>query len=233
MGQCLGYIPNGMQRRFQVNLEINIRVFRNRASAFGFSLLFLACGVHSQTLQGDWRGTLSSPPSVNLPLVFHLDAAGAGTVESSAQRFTAPLQYSVNGNKITITVPSISASYAATVNGNQMSGTWSQNGGTMPLALTKAGAPSPSGVQGDWHGTLSSPPSVNLPLVFHLGAVGTGTVDSTAQKFSAPLQYSVNGNKITITVPSISASYAATVNGNQMSGTWSQNGGTMPLSLSK
>jgi hypothetical protein len=216
----------------------DILAFRNRASALGFLLLTLAGIAHSQTLQGDWQGTLSAPNG-NLPLVFHLGSLGSGTVDSPAQQFSAPLQYSVSGNKVTITVPSVSGTYAATVNGNQMSGTWTQNGQNAPLTLTKGGAPAANGgggnttgLQGDWKGTLSAP-NGNLPLVFHLDSTGGGTVDSPAQQFSAPLQYSAVGNQVTITVPSVSGTYAATVNGNQMKGTWTQNGQSLSLTVTK
>jgi hypothetical protein len=49
------------------------------------------------------------------------------------------LQYSVHGNSITIAIPSVGANYSATVNGPQMSGTFSQSGSNLPLNLTKAG----------------------------------------------------------------------------------------------
>jgi hypothetical protein len=114
----------------------DILTFRNRFFALGFLLLSLACYAHSQALQGDWQGTLSAPNG-NLPTVFHLGAGGSGTIESTAQHFTAPLQYSSKGSQVTITVPSINGTYAATVNGNQMTGTWTQNGQGLPLTVTK------------------------------------------------------------------------------------------------
>src|ERR1700733_6969560 len=97
----------------------DILAFRNRPGALGFLLLMLACSAHSQTLQGDWKGTLSTPGG-DMPCVFHLDAGGSGTLTAQS---TVPLQYSSYGSQIKITVPSISGSYAATVNGNEMKGT--------------------------------------------------------------------------------------------------------------
>ena len=98
-------------------------------------MIFGFC-AHSQALQGDWQGTLSAPNG-NLPTVFHLGAGGNGTLESTSQHFTAQLRYSSDGSQITITVPSINGTCAATVNGNQMSGTWTQNGQSLPLTVTK------------------------------------------------------------------------------------------------
>jgi hypothetical protein len=118
-----------------------------------------------------------------------------------------------------------------------MSGTFSQNGQNLPLTMSKSGgsapapSPQPGGLQGDWQGTLQGP---NLPIVFHLGGAGSGTADSPSQSANGmPLSYSVNGNAITITIPSVSATYRATVNGSQMSGTFSQNGQNLPLTMNK
>jgi hypothetical protein len=94
--------------------------------------------------EGDWQGTLVARNG-NLPLIFHLSAGGSGTVDSPAQRFSAPLQYTANGNQVTIRVASINATFGAIVNGNQMSGTWSQDGRNATLTVTKAGAPGPNG----------------------------------------------------------------------------------------
>src|SRR5580700_6984543 len=138
------YIPNDLRRRSKVDLFRDIVVFRNRASALGVLLLTLVCSAHSQTLQGDWQGTLAAPNG-SLPLVFHLGSQGSGTVDSPAQQFSAPLQYSTTGNQVTITVPSVNGTYAATVNGSRMNGTWTQNGQNTPLTLTKGGAQVPNG----------------------------------------------------------------------------------------
>jgi hypothetical protein len=205
-----------------------------RISVVVLSLLCMSCFAISQSVQGDWSGTLNG----NLPLVFHLDGSGGGTVDSPTQNFTGQLQYSTTGNQITITVAQVGGTYAGTVNGNQMNGTWSQNGQKASLALTKGGNTTQGGtasnggastVQGDWSGTLNG----NLPLVFHLDGSGGGTVDSPAQHFTGQLQYSTTGNQITITVAQVGGTYSGAVNGNQMKGTWSQNGQSLPLVLTK
>jgi len=184
----------------------------------------------SSDVTGTWQGTMD-----NLPVSFQLVAGGSGTVYSPSQNFSAPVQYTVQGNQITITVAQIKATYTATVSGNQMNGTWQQNGGTSPLNVTRSatatvsgGTVSSSDVAGTWKGTLG-----HLPVSFQLVAGGSGTVYSPSQNFSAPVQYTVQGNQITITVAQIKATYTATVSGNQMNGTWQQNGGTSPLSITK
>jgi hypothetical protein len=223
-------------------------VFRPLSQAFSLICLLvsLACLAQSQSLQGDWNGTLSVPNG-SLPLVFHLQGGGNGTVDSPRQNFTGQLHYSVSGNQITITVPQVGGRYSATVNGDQMTGSWSQNGANLNLTLAKSGTggadngsggngntnpAAAGGLQGDWSGTLNAP-NGNLPLVFHLDGNGGGTVDSLAQNFTGQLQYSVKGNQMTIVVPQVGGRYSGVLNGNQMTGTWSQNGGNLPLALSK
>jgi hypothetical protein len=130
------HISRDRQRRSKVFALGDILILRNRVSALGFLLLILACSAYSQTPQGAWRGTLAAPND-NVPLVFYLNAGGHGAVDSKAQHFSAPLQYSVNGNQVTITVPSINGTFTGTIDGSQMSGTWTQNGRSVSLAVTK------------------------------------------------------------------------------------------------
>jgi gas vesicle protein len=92
-------------------------------------------GNRLDQLHGDWQGTIQE---VNLPVVFHLRALGSGTADSPSQgSFGMTLNYTVNGNAITITIPSVSATYSATVDGSHMSGTFYQYGRSPSLALTK------------------------------------------------------------------------------------------------
>jgi hypothetical protein len=119
-----------------MNPSQKIRRYLNQGLAIGILLLLSACSAWAQGVQGTWQGTLHASNG-DLPLVFHLGANGSGTVDSPAQNFHGPLQYSVTGNQITITVSSVNGTYSGTVNGKQMNGTWSQNGQGLPLALTK------------------------------------------------------------------------------------------------
>jgi hypothetical protein len=193
----------------------------------------------SNAVEDKWQGTLSMPQG-SLAVVFHLAAGGVGVADSPNQNvFGMPLQHSLTGNHINISVPSVGASYVATVNGNQMSGTFSQNGGNFPLTLTKANSaqtatpPASNGLQGDWQGVLVMLGG-NLPLVFHLGAGGSGTADDLLHGVTGmALHYSSSGNKVNVSIPSVGASYSAKVSGNQMSGVFLQNGTAFPLVLTK
>jgi len=141
----------------------------------------------AQTVEGGWQGVLGG----NLPLVFHLAAGGAGTVDSPSQNaFGMPMKYTLSASHINASIPSVGATYAGTVNGNQMTGTFTQRGQDFPLALSKASASQGSAdsknFQGTWTGTLGG----NLPLVFHIAAGGVGTADSSSQNATnMPLKY--------------------------------------------
>ncbi len=225
-----------------------------RGALHHLGIAVLLCGLfqtvpsaHAQALSGAWTGSLSTPQGP-LPLEFDLNAGGGGTIKSPSQNnFTTPLQYSSNGNQLTIQVPSVNGTFRGTVSGNQASGTWTQNGATLPLTLSKSGAAganpgASNGAAGGggggggadvWTGSLSTPQGP-LPLEFDLNAGGGGTIKSPSQNnFTAPLQYSSSGNQLTIQVPSVNGTFSGTVSGNQASGTWTQNGATLPLTLSK
>jgi len=102
-------------------------------------------------------------------------------------------------------------------------------GMAVPSSSTSGSAS--SGVQGDWLGTLQQ---WNLAITMHLAAGGTGTADGPSQNaFGMPLQYSVSGNKVNLSIPSVGATFSATVSGSQMNGTFSQNGQNVPLTLTK
>jgi len=55
----------------------DILAFRNSAAVLGFLLLTLVCCAHSQTVQGDWQGTLTAPNG-EIPCVFHLGTGAGG-----------------------------------------------------------------------------------------------------------------------------------------------------------
>ncbi len=213
-------------------------------------LQVVAPSAYSQGLLGTWKGDLSTLQGT-LPLEFDLTAGGGGTVKSPSQNFTSQLQYSSSGSQLTIRVPSVNGTFNGTVNGNQATGTWTQNGMSLPLTLTKSGAAganpaagngegfaggdgggSSGGVDVAWKGDLSTPQGT-LPLEFDLTAGGGGTVKSPSQNFTSQLQYSSSGSQLTIHVPSVNGTFSGTVNGNQATGTWTQNGMSLPLTLSK
>lgn len=103
------------------------------------------------------------------------------------------------------------------------------------LAPSLALAQIPASVTGDWYGTLQVGPQ-KLPLVFHLQADGSATVDSPAQKAAGLKATStLAGDKLTVTLTTPSATFEGLVapDGGPISGLWLQGGMRLPLKLER
>jgi hypothetical protein len=207
--------------------------------------------AHSQSLQGSWQGTLSGP-GYNLPLIFDLTADGGGTLKSPMQNFQGTVNYSLAGDAVTIKIPSAHATYHGILNGTQLMGTWSQMLLKVPLRLDKltvapsaaVAAPPPqvnskslqppvdSGVSGFWIGRLVGP-EYDWPLHLSLNGAGSGNASSTTGGFDAVASYSVSGDQLTLSVSKIHASMQATITPGSISGTWSQNGASISINMTK
>lgn len=89
-------------------------------------------------------------------------------------------------------------------------------------------------IAGDWYGTLDV--GVKLPLVFHLQADGTASVDSPAQKTTGLKATAVlAGDQLTVTLTTPAAAYEGKVAADRKSiaGAWVQNGSRLPLKLER
>ena len=88
---------------------------------------------------GDWYGTLKTPQKP-LPVVFHIKADGATTVDSPAQHAMGlGATTTVTGGKIKVVLQAIPAAFegAVAADGTGLVGVWGQNGGGLPLTLTR------------------------------------------------------------------------------------------------
>lgn len=102
------------------------------------------------------------------------------------------------------------------------------------LAPSLALAQIPGPVTGDWYGTLDA--GVKLPLVFHLQADGSATVDSPAQKATGLKATStLAGDKLTVTLTAPAASFEGVTapDGKSIVGQWLQGGMRLPLKLER
>jgi hypothetical protein len=95
-------------------------------------------------------------------------------------------------------------------------------------------------IVGDWRGAVSPAPGRSIPLVLHInGTPGsfTATLDSPAQGAVGLPVASVKqeGRTLYIVLTTPSASYTATVSddGKTLVGTWSQGGGSIPLTMTR
>lgn len=86
----------------------------------------VARGQDSDSIAGTWNGTL---PKADLPLIFTFKGDGSGTVNSPKQNFKAAATISLDGNKVTISVPAVEGTFTGTLEEGKMSGTWKQGSG--------------------------------------------------------------------------------------------------------
>lgn len=88
---------------------------------------------------------------------------------------------------------------------------------------------------GTWSGGLTAPSGAQAPLIVHVMADGTGTVDSPAQDvFGVPAEgFQLEHNIFTFTVPRIDVRFHGMLEGDleAVDGQWSQNGKSLPLRL--
>jgi uncharacterized protein len=211
------------------------------------------CTAHAQDVTGDWQGTLKNG-GAELRLVLHImrspDGSLRGTLDSVDQGANGiPIKsISLTNSKLTLDVASVNGSYEGTLNkdGNEIDGTWTQSH-SLPLNFTRATAPiktahkpaKPSDIDGTWAGTLDTG-AVKLRVVFHITNTEEGliaTMDSPDQGMSAMPTSSVtrNGTSLQIEAKQIAGSFEGTISKDlsQIDGTWSQHGGSLPLTLKR
>jgi hypothetical protein len=117
----------------------------------------------SIVIVGDWEGTLQNQKlstitrvanflmgkTVDLRVIFHITKNEVGyytTIDSLDQGSTAiPTEKKVlSGNSLLITSPIIGGTYEATINGDKMTGNWSQYGTEFPeLTLSRMNTKAP------------------------------------------------------------------------------------------
>lgn len=98
--------------------------------------------VTKETIAGSWIGKLSAD-GMELRVVFNikliekdslaatLDSPDQGAKDIPCEKVT------FDNQKLVVTSPVIKGEYTGTVTGDSISGTWSQNGGSLPLNLRK------------------------------------------------------------------------------------------------
>lgn len=90
-------------------------------------------------------------------------------------------------------------------------------------------------VAGDWYGGLAIGGG-QLPLVFHVKADGTATLDSPAQNARGlPASVVVMGGKVRLALGSTAAAFEGTLSpdGKTLTGQWTQGGASAPLIMSR
>lgn len=205
-----------------------------------------------EPLVGDWIGRLEPAPGNGFTIVFRFEPGADGAVVGSAhtpERTASGLaigSIQLVGQELTLALPG-GGQYTAAIDGDAMRGTWSMNGQTRPLSLTRGSFTSPTAVSGDvarlagvWSGRLQAG-AVNLRLVLRAIASELGTftavLDSPDQgAVGMPLdELRLEGNTVRFALNRLGASYEGTLDpaGAGIAGTFTQSGARLELSFAR
>ena len=222
----------------------------------GLLLLLPAAVLAAASPAGVWEGTITTPNG-DLGVVLNLHRDGdkwAAEIDIPVQNVSElPLSnVKVEGSAIGFALPG-DANYDGKLSddGKTISGNLNQGGAALPLnlkwkseprAVTKA--PANSGevqvLEGSWEGALDvNGAPLRLRFNFTKNADGsiTGTVDSIDQGANGiPITtIARTGDSLKIDVKAVGGSYEATLNkdASTMTGTWSQGGGSLPLTMQR
>jgi len=232
-----------------------------RILLLGIMLLSPATVAHAQSAgdpSGHWEGTLKVPQTeiqIEIDLARNSQGVFAGTFGQPAQGVKGlPL------SSVTVEAPAVRfvvkggtapSTFDGTLSadGTSISGTVTQAGFTLPISLSRTGdarivpapksAPIAKELEGSWNGTLDVN-GVQMRLVVKMANQPDGTAAGTVVSpdgsgVEIPIGMTQKGSSLTIEVPSVSASYVGVLNpgGTELAGTWTQQGGTFPLTLKR
>jgi hypothetical protein len=200
---------------------------------------------------GHWEGAIQAPGQ-ELKIEIDLAAAGdkwEGTITIPAQNLKGfPFSaITVQGDTVSLAMQSVPGNpqfKGVVKDGKTLSGDFSQGGGTAPFALTRTGdakiepvpksTPITRELEGSWAGNLDANGKI-LPLVLKLsnqaGGTATGTLVSLDQGGTEiPIVAVIQtGTHLKLVIRSIAGTYEGDLRDGQLTGTWSQGAGTLPL----
>jgi hypothetical protein len=182
--------------------------------------------------QGDgWRGTISIPVQLTKGLPLSDLVVKGSSVEFAITGAPGDPRFKGELSKDGKTIP----------------GTFSQGGGSVPLTLTWKGEPRFAGVQknpavskgllGTWEGALDVQ-GKSLRLVLSLanspdGATGR-LVSLDQSNFEMPVTtIAEEKSRLKLTVDMVSGGFEGEIKGDEISGTWTQGGASLPLTFKR
>jgi hypothetical protein len=223
------------------------------------ALIVGAVGARAQSsprASGHWEGAIQIPGQ-ELKVEVDLAPAGEqweGSINIPAQSLKGfPLSsISVQADAVTFVMRGVPGepTFKGTVSkdGKQLSGDFSQGGGTVPFSLTRSGdakverpaksTPVTKELEGSWHGTLDVA-GKTLRLVVKLAnkpeGAAAGTMVSVDQGgVEIPIASIVQtGSRLTLALPTIAGSYDGELKGGVLTGKWTQGPNTWPLEFKK
>jgi serine-type D-Ala-D-Ala carboxypeptidase/endopeptidase len=205
-------------------------------------------GARAQTapsVSGDYAGMLGP---LHIRLHLKLDSSGAlgGTMDSPDQGANglACADFKFDDKSLSFLVPIVHGTWKGTVSADAktLTGTWDQ-GNPIPLVFTRdtfIAADQPSRVDGVWLGSLQAG-GASLRIQVHIRSDQGGkeycSVDSLDQH-AMGLDCSAvtfSGDELGFDVPVVKGHYAGklSTDGNTLTGSWTQNNNTLPLTLTR
>ena len=216
----------------------------------------LVRGQEAVDASGHWHGAVRAPHmEIEIEIDLVRSAAGqvTGTFGQPAQQVKGlPLStIAVSDRTVRFVVRGgdAPATFAGVLgaDGQSMTGEVAQAGATLPFTLTRAGdarvTPQPRSaaigkeLEGVWNGTLQTGErQMRIVVAMRNQADGTaaGTIVSAdGSGVEIPIGMTQEGSTVTIEVASVGASYSAILDAStgQLSGTWTQAGAALPLTL--
>jgi uncharacterized protein len=228
-------------------------------SLFAAAAALLAPFAFAQTAPsaaGHWEGPIVAAPGQELRVEVDLSQdekhAWSGTISVPAQSLHGfPLsRIAVEGNTVRFAMegppgdPSFEGKLA--VDGQSITGDWTQGGKAMPLKLTRTGdaqmphsTPISKEFEGTWEGTLDANGTLLRLIVKLVNQPGgaTGSIISVDQgNAEIPIAtITQKGTTIQLDLPKIAGTYLGEINkeGTRITGQWSQGANKFPLTLNR
>ena len=216
-------------------------------------LIMIMFQLNAQELNGDWQGKLSYQ-GVELTVIFHIEGESGNymtTMDSpdqGATGITAQKTVFDNGT-LTISSTDLNMTFSGQLDETNkiISGTFNQQGVSVPLKLTKqgekklieAGQNAYGNIVGDWSGKLSIS-GMELLMVFHISISDkhlVSTMDSPDQNtFDIAMDTTVfQGGILTISAGSLNMQFEAELNtaGDTLFGSLNQSGMSLEMVMTK
>ena len=217
------------------------------------SILLASIASFAQDITGDWNGTLNTGMG-ELRLVLHVSKTPDGSLKSTLDS----VDQGANGipvaattlkdSKLDLKVDAVNGTYEGKVNtdASEIAGTWTQ-GTAMPLTFHRGGIAAkskpkpatPTDIDGDWLGTLTSPMG-SLRLALHITNTDQGltaTMDSLDQNANGMPVTTItrSGSSLKFEMKTISGAYDGTISADlaKINGTWTQLGKSLPLEFKR
>ncbi len=221
--------------------------------AAGCLVLLTTTVLHAQQdISGVWEGVLVVG-TTEIDVEFTLSADGAGGYTAIMD---APDQPSItnmavdsvsfaDGN-LAMTIAAVSGQYSGSYSGDGFAGTWSQQGQDFTLNLAPYEEPVMTAdgfslIAGQWIGSIKPMPNAEMELTivldFSEGEPGVysaslSSPDQGAQNIPVDA-FSVEGDELTLEINRMRLEIVTTVDGETMTGNFSQAGRDIPLTLNR